>query len=156
MAGKEMIRRDLTILDLEAADCKQVMEHMAGIFLEKGYVKDSYLGALMEREEKYPTAIPLPVESVAIPHTMPEHIVREFIAPIRLAHPVEWGEMSDPSTTTPVRMIFMLGLLGKEHIELLQVLVHNFQRQEWLDKLAAAKTEDEFYDAVMELEWKVI
>ncbi len=155
MAGKEMIKRDLTVIDLEASDYKEVLAYMADIFLEKGYVRETYLESVLAREEKYPTAIPLPAESVAIPHTMPEHIVKEFIAPVRLKHPVEWGEMSDPSSTVPVRMVFVLGLLGAEHIELLQVLVYNFQRQEWLDRLAAAKTEDEYYDAVMELEWNV-
>ena len=154
MADKDMIKRELAVLDLEASDYREVLTHMASVFLEKGYVKATYLEAVLAREARYPTAIPLPVESVAIPHTMPEHIVKEFIAPVRLAHPVEWGEMSDPSSTTPVRLIFVLGLLGQEHIELLQILVINFQRQEWLDKLAAAETVDEFYDAVMELEWK--
>ena len=39
------------------------------------------------------------------------------------------------------------------HIELLQILMHNFQQQAWVDSLYAAKTEDEYFDAVMQMEW---
>ena len=31
--------------------------------------------------------------------------------------------------------------------------MHNFQRGDWVETLFAAKTEDEFYDAVMDMEW---
>ena len=54
----------------------------------------------------------------------------------------------------------MLGFLGghddpsgaNEHVELLQVLVTNFQDPEIMDKLVNAKTEDEYMEAVLSME----
>jgi PTS system galactitol-specific IIA component len=54
----------------------------------------------------------------------------------------------------------MLGFLGghddpnagNEHVELLQVLVTNFQKPEVMDKLVNAKTEDEYMEAVLSME----
>ena len=51
-------------------------------------------------------------------------------------------------------LAFMLGFYEPgAHIELLQILMHNFQRKDWVDTLFAAETEDQFYDAVMDMEW---
>ena len=54
----------------------------------------------------------------------------------------------------------MLGFLGghddpnagNEHVELLQVLVTNFQKPEVMDRLVNAKTEDEYMEAVLSME----
>ena len=103
MADKDMIKRELAVLDLEASDYREVLTHMASVFLEKGYVKETYLEAVLAREARYPTAIPLPVESVAIPHTMPEHIVN-MPQPGSWKATGRWGTLN-PGTTTGDRRL---------------------------------------------------
>ena len=39
------------------------------------------------------------------------------------------------------------------HLELLQILMHNVMRQDWIESLLAADDVDAFYDAVVQLEW---
>lgn len=154
MLGKEIIMKELAVLDLEAASPIEVFEKMAPRFEALGYVKPTYLESIKQRESEYPTALPTEPTPVAIPHTMAEHIIKPFVAPIRLKNPVPWGEMSDPDTIHEVKFAFMLGFKDPgEHIELLQILIYNFQKEEWIDRLLAAKDLDEFYDVVMELEW---
>lgn len=154
MLGKEVIMRELTVMDLDAAEPSQIFEIMGKRFEELGYVNETYVESIKAREAKYPTALPVEPYPIAIPHTEAEAIVRPFIAPVRLKNTIAWGDMSDPDNKLDVKLAFMLGFYEPgAHIELLQILMHNFQRPEWVERLYAATDEDEFYDAVMDMEW---
>lgn len=154
MLGKEIIMRDLTVLDLEAKSWQDVLISMNERLCEQGYVNNTYLETILKREAEYPTALPVEPYPIAIPHTETGAIERPFIAPIRLRTPVAWGDMSDPEHTFDVRLVFCLGFRDAgAHIELLQILVHNFQRPDWVEALFSAQSEDEFYDVVAGMEW---
>ena len=85
---------------------------------------------------------------------MADAILKPFIAPVRLKNTVEWGDMSDPDNKFDVKLVCMLGFKDPgEHIELLQILMHNFQKSEWVNPLFSAKTEDEFFEAFNSMEW---
>lgn len=154
MLGKEAIKRELTAIDLDVENYEQVFEKMGSLFLELGYVNETYLPTIKEREAEYPTALPVEPYPISIPHTKASAIINPFIAPVRLKNTVPWGDMSDPDHKFDVKLAVMLGFKDPgEHIELLQILLHNFQRPEWVEPLFAAKTADEFYDAFVTLEW---
>lgn len=154
MLGKEVIMKELAEVDLEASTPFEVFEIMGKRFLEKGYVNETYLPSITERENNYPTALPVEPYPIAIPHTEGEAIVKPFIAPVRLKTPIPWGDMSDPDNKLDVKLAFMLGFNEPgAHIILLQILMHNFQRQDWVDALLKAPTADAFYDTVMDMEW---
>lgn len=154
MLGKEVIMRELTVLDLEASEPNEIFDVMGPKFEELGYVTDGYVPSIKERESKYPTALPTEPYPIAIPHTEGSVIVKPFIAPVRLKNVISWGDMSDPDNKLDVKLAFMLGFNEPgAHIELLQILMHNFQRKDWVDKLYEAASEDEFYATVMDMEW---
>ncbi len=154
MLGKETMKRELVCLDLEAATPDEVFEKMGARFLDLGYVNEGYLPSIKAREAQYPTALPVEPYPIAIPHTEADAILHPFIAPVRLAKTIAWGNMGDPDEKLDVKLVFMLGFRDPgAHIELLQILMHNFQQQAWVDSLYAAKTEDEYFDAVMQMEW---
>jgi len=144
-----MLFRDLVQLDLEAADQTEVFKRLADILFKKGFVKETYLDSLKVREERYPTALPIKPYPVAIPHTDISQIIRPFIAPVRLKEAVEWREMANNDEVHQVRFVFMLGFLkSDEHIDLLQILVENFQNEELMEHLNNAKTADEYFELV--------
>ncbi len=146
---RDMLFRELIQIDMEADNQIQVFEQMADILYENGFVKNTYLESLKTREAQFPTALPIEPYPVAIPHTGTEQIIRPFIAPIRLKKSVEWQEMANNDVIHEVRFIFMLGFLkSDEHVELLQILVENFQNQELMMRLNNAETADEFYEVV--------
>ncbi|WP_313180235.1 PTS sugar transporter subunit IIA [Lacrimispora sp.] len=146
---KDMLFRDLVQLDLEAADQTEVFKRLADILFKKGFVKETYLDSLKVREERYPTALPIKPYPVAIPHTDISQIIRPFIAPVRLKEAVEWREMANNDEVHQVRFVFMLGFLkSDEHIDLLQILVENFQNEELMEHLNNAKTADEYFELV--------
>lgn len=150
---RDMLFRELVQLDLKAENRTEVFEQMAAILYKQGFVKDTYLESLKVREEKYPTALPVEPYPVAIPHTNIEHIIRPFIAPVRLEKEIEWQEMANNDAIHQVRFIFMLGFLkSDEHVDLLQILVENFQNTELMEQLKAAKTADEYFELVCSMQ----
>lgn len=154
MLGKETIKRELVCLDLEASTPNEVFEKMGARFLELGYVSEGYLASIEEREANYPTALPVEPYPIAIPHTEAAAILHPFIAPVRLAKTIPWGNMADPDEKLDVKLVFMLGFRDPgAHIELLQILMYNFQDPDWVNTLYEAKTEEEYFDAVMRMEW---
>lgn len=154
MLGKEIIMRELAEIDLDVDNYEQVFDIMGARFLERGYVNEKYLPTIKEREAEYPTALPVDPYPIAIPHTMAKAIIKPFIAPVRLLHTVPWGDMSDPENRFDVKLVVMLGFKDPgEHIELLQILMHNFQKPEWVNPLFEAETVDEFYNAFIKMEW---
>jgi len=154
MLGKEVIARELTVVDLEIAEPSQLFDIMGQKFIDLGYVTPEYIPSIKEREAKYPTALPTEPYPVAIPHTEAGVILTPFIAPVRFTNLVPWGNMGDPDEKLDVKIAFMLGFNEPNaHIELLQILIYNFQKQDWVDRLLGAQTADEFYEACMEMEW---
>ena len=146
---KDMIFKELIQLDWELKDQEEFFDKMVDKLYALGYVKDTYKEAIKTREAKYPTALPVEPFPVAIPHADMIHIIKPFIACTRLKNPVDWCEMANNDVVHPVKFIFMLGFMkSDEHIDLLQVLVENFQDPALMDRLVHAKTEDEYYEIV--------
>lgn len=86
---------------------------------------------------------------VAIPHSDPVNIIQQFIAPVRLKHEIDWCEMANNDSVLKVRIVFLLGFKREEgHVELLQVLLENFQDPELMDQLMNAKTKEEYLQLV--------
>lgn len=155
--NSEMIKKELVELDFEVRDQKDYFEKVAKKLQSLGYVRDTFLNAILLREEKFPTALPLEPYIVAIPHVEPEHVIKPFIAASRLKNPIEWREMAANENVLNTKFVFMLGFLQyTDHVNLLQVLIENFQKNELMDKLINAKDQDEFIEILMEIDYSVV
>lgn len=64
---------------------------------EKGYVKSTYIDAVLEREKTLPTGLDIGEMCVAIPHTDSKHVNESNVALAVLKNPVEFRNMIDPS-----------------------------------------------------------
>lgn len=148
-----MIYKELIQLDMEADDTNDFFNKMAAKLEELGFVKDSFVDAIKTREKNFPTALAVVPYPVAIPHADPEHILKPFIAPVRLKEPIKWCEMAANDVEHDVRFVFMLGFKrSDEHVELLQVLVANFQDEALMERLVGAKTKEEYLEAILSME----
>ena len=144
---KSLICDDLCELDLDVDNTDEFFAVMSQKAKELGYVTDNFLPAIKEREFNYPTALPTEPYPVAIPHSDPVNIVKQFIAPVRLKNPIDWCEMANNDSVLKVRIVFLLGFKKEEgHVELLQVLLENFQDQSVMDALLNAKTKEEYLE----------
>ena len=80
------------------------------------------------------------------------NIIKQFVAPVRLKHEIDWCEMANNDNILKVRVVFLLGFKREEgHVELLQLLIENFQDKEIMDQLLVAETKEKFLDIVKHL-----
>lgn len=134
----QVITADLIVTQLEAVNSQDIIKALGDKMQTLGYVKDSYVPAVIKREGIFPTGLPLGDINVAIPHTDVEHVKKPAIAVATLAHPVAFGNMGDPENKLEVSIVFLLAMKEPHvQVDLLQNLVETFQNPEVLQSLLA-------------------
>lgn len=145
----EMICDELCELDLDVKSTDEFFQVMSEKAKQLGYVTEQFCSAIMERESAYPTALPTQPYPVAIPHSDPVNIIKQFIAPVRLKQAIDWCEMANNDHILKVRIVFLLGFQREEgHVELLQVLLENFQDPELMEQLLHAQSKEAYLTIV--------
>jgi galactitol PTS system EIIA component len=137
--GSSLYRLDLLFARLEAEDAAEVLGVLAGAVVDRGLARTSLARAVLEREARSPTGLPLAGRKVAIPHADPEHVIAPAIALCTLARPVLFGEMGNPGSRLPVEAVALLALPDHESAqhELVE-LVDKLQAPAFVDALVAA------------------
>ncbi len=143
LAGQ--IEREAIETGVDAASSEEVIRLLAGRLEKLGYVRPSFADAVLAREARMPTGLPMGRDSnVAVPHTDPEHVLKPGIAIATLAHPVDFANMEDPDEAVPVGLVFMLALNDKDkQIEMLQQIMLTIQDETLSQKLLDAGTANE-------------
>lgn len=153
---EDIVKKNLVELDLDVNSTDELFEITSERLEKLGYVTAEFLESIKAREQEYPTALPIQPYAVAIPHTDPECIVTPFVSCIRLKKPIPWREMAGNEIVHMVRFVFLLGFRKEEegdmHIELLQVLVNNCQKPEFMEKLKQAANIETYYQLVLSME----
>ncbi len=110
------ISNELTLFDLRADSSEDVIRQLAALFTHADVVCDTYLDAVLQREKVMPTGLATKVVGVALPHTDSEHVKRSAIAIARLASPVKFQNMANPSEQVDVSVVFLLAIAQKEQV----------------------------------------
>lgn len=152
MQQATLINADIIMLNLENVDKTKVLTVMANRLIDKGYVKESYLPAVLNREEEYPTGLPTNGVGVAIPHADTKHVLKPGIAVATLKDPVKFNVMGNPEQEIDVKLLFMLAIKEPEvQVNILKKLVSIFQAKELLIKLISINCEKELVDILNSL-----
>lgn len=134
---------DLVLLDLEVKDHEEVIKRLGSKMLEKGYVKTTYIDAVLEREKNLPTGLNLGNFSVAIPHTNVDHVHTAHFAVGVLKNPVQFRSMINPTEQLDVGLVFLLAIKNPEtQVLLLKKLMGVFQDIALLEKIKQADTKE--------------
>ena len=135
----KFLREELIFVGMEAADWEEVLTLLANRLFQAGYLRESYLRAVLNRERQFPTGLRTAEVAVALPHTEKEHVLKPAVAVAILAHPVTFGEMGTEDQTVPVEIVFMLSILEPdEQVTWLSRLVSTFQLEGFLPLLKSA------------------
>ena len=149
----EELNQALIVTGMEASDYKDVMKNLGSVVIKEGYAKESYVGALITREEEYPTGLDVDGMGVAIPHTSVEHVKKAGIAIAALKQPVTFTQMGTDDETVEVSLVFMLAVVDPNaHIDKLQRIVEMIQDKEMLGKLMKADAPEEMIRMIREKE----
>lgn len=147
----DIIKKDCIIGQIDVSSKEEVLKIMAEKLYDLGYVKESYIQAIQDREANYPSGLPMEDLKIAIPHTDAEHVNQSIICFARLKNPVEFSVMGEPSTKIPVKLISMFALKEKKKIgDLLETLIITYQDNSVLHALDNAVDDDELFKLLKE------
>lgn len=144
MSSNKIISTDLILPRLEARTWQEVIQALGDKLQDYGYVKATYVPAVMEREGVFPTGLPLGDINVAIPHTDVEHVNKPAIAVATLARPVAFGNMGEPGSLLEARIVFLLAMKEPHaQLDLLQNLVKTLQNPQVLEHMLGTSSPEE-------------
>ena len=96
----KLIKADNIIFIEKKISKKELLKEACGGLIDGGYVSKGFLKDVLERENVESTAIG---SGIAIPHGKAENVIRPQICVVKLAEPLNWGNMK-------VDVIFLLAL----------------------------------------------
>ena len=147
MKIEDFLKEDCIIEYLSAGTKEEALTIMSNILVSKGYVKDSFPEAILEREKHYPSGLPMEGHKIAIPHTDAEHVNKSVILFARLRQPLEFASMGDPDEIIKVSLISMFALAEKKEIgKMLEVLITAYSNNEVLEEILNAPTSGAIFD----------
>lgn len=125
--AKELLLDDLKV------NKQELFKKAADKLCKEGFVKDSYLSALTNREKVFPTGLQTKTIGVAIPHCDPENVKKDGILVARLKQPVQFNQMGDAETKVNVYLAFFIcSTGGNEQLADLRELMKMFQDKDFL------------------------
>lgn len=138
----EFLVPEAVCLNLDVQCAEEVVKHLGERLQEAGYVRDTFVEAVMNREKTLPTGLPLNGQvNAAIPHTDVVHVMKPGLALATLTQPVDFCNMVMPVEKVPVRLVFVMALdQPKAQIEMLQQIAGVLQDKEVVDHLMQAVT----------------
>lgn len=127
---------DLIALNLEVKNKEEVIRELGKRMFEKGYVKHTYIDAVLEREKTLPTGLDIGEICVAIPHTDSKHVNESNVALAVLKNSVDFNNMIEPSKKVQVRVVFLLAINDpNSQVSLLSKLMSVFQNVNLLKQI---------------------
>ncbi|MGC8979364.1 PTS sugar transporter subunit IIA [Caldisericum sp.] len=127
---------DLIFVKRDYQTANEVITFLSERLLEKGYVKEDFLPAVLEREKKFPTGLYLGSINVAIPHTDVKHVIKQAVTIVTLKNPVKFRKMDNPDEEIPVHIVFLLAIVDpKEYVKFLADLTKSFSDKVFIQKI---------------------
>lgn len=147
----DLFKAELIDLDLNASNQQDFFNTRFSILLEKGYVKESFKDAIIEREKKYPTGLALEKITIAIPHTDSEHIEKPFVYINRLEEEIKFNQMGNEEEVVQVQDVWVLGIKdGSKQVGLLSFIMEIFSDEEFINEYRKAKDPEELMNLLKE------
>jgi Phosphotransferase system mannitol/fructose-specific IIA domain (Ntr-type) len=147
---KVTLSERLVIMRMEASSAEEVIRQLAARLEAEGFVRPSFVEAVLERERAHPTGLPLEGDlHVAIPHADVVHVISPALAIATLARPVIFRNMVNPEEMVPVSIVILMAL-DEPHsqIEMLQRLAAFFQEPQRVRQVYEARTAEELIQAL--------
>lgn len=146
MEIKDLLKKELMILDLEANSKDEVIDELANKFYEKGYVKSEkdFAQGLREREQEGSTALG---DGVAIPHSKNKTVKEPAVLFARKKDGLDYEALDGEDTF----VFFAIAAPDGEnnlHVETLAELSKMIMKGGFVDDLKTVNTPDEVYSII--------
>lgn len=143
MNGVE-IREELVLLNEDFKSSDEILDRLGRHLFGLGYVKESFIQAVKDREQIFATGLPTEGYGIAIPHADIEHVNKPCICVATLKNAVDFRMMSDCDQIIHVYIIIMLALKeGHQHMKLLSKLMGSLQDPKILEYIYKSDSSEE-------------
>ncbi len=150
MENINIFKEDLIFMNIKGKDRNDVLSILATELYDRGYVKDTYKDAIIQREKNNPTGLPTMGVKVALPHTDTIHVNEPAIALGILEEPVIFEDMGS-GEKLEVEIVFMLAVKNPSaQVKVLKKLIDLFQDSEFLISLKNSENKSEAYRLIQE------
>ena len=120
-----------SFVQLEVSDADAALLKIADAAVAEGFARPSFPAALVERERRFPTALPT-IPPVAIPHADAEHVIQPGFAIATLSKPVEFRVMGSDDDRVGVDIIIALLVTEPDkQVAILGSLIELVQQANW-------------------------
>ena len=150
-----LIRRELIRFHSRQTSVEGIFREAYETLLEKGYVRETYLEALLVREAAHPTALALENINIAIPHADPAHVEKGGIMVRILTRKYPDARILAIDADPAVGLATALGVTVESTMDdIRKAIVENVQKgqkKEAVERIRGCETEDELYEVLAEL-----
>ncbi len=151
MTDELILSPDLVLVGVQAKNSTEIIEKLGGLLFNKGYIKDTYIQAAIEREKVFPTGLQAAKCGFAIPHTDSIHVNQTAVGVATLKSPVTFKAMDNPENSIDVKIVMMLAVSDpKKVVETLTTIISILENDAKVDKIMKARSKHEIYEAVHE------
>lgn len=138
----DFFKKELIVIDLDVDNSEEAIKYLGDILNKGGYVKESFVKAVIAREKEFATGIPTEPLGIAIPHTDGIHVIKMAVAVGVLRKPIKFGIMGGYGEID-VDLVFLMALMDCEsQISMLQSFCEFFQRSREIEKIRNAIDKD--------------
>ena len=146
MEIKDLLKKDLMVLDLKAETKEEAIKEIADKFFEKGYVKSAehFAEGLREREAQGSTALG---ESVAIPHSKNKTVIEPAVLFARKKSGLDYDALDG----MPTEIFFAIAAPDGEnnlHVATLAELSKMIMKDGFIGDLKKVENEDQVYAVI--------
>ena len=139
-----VISEENVIIDLKAKTYQEVIQELGTLLFINGFVKDTYIQAVLDREEIFPTGLQTKGGGIAIPHTDSEHVKRSTLGIAILSKDVDFRAMAEPDKIISVSIVIMLAVADKNKVvPVLTKIINILQDETAIVSLKNAKSKIE-------------
>lgn len=147
-------QENLFLPHISGKNDREVLIKVASNLQQKKIVKDGYVDAILQREQKYPTGLPVGNIGVAVPHADYKLVNKATLSVATLTEPIIFHNMGDVKATLPVQIIIMMAIKEPHsQVKVLQRLMEIIQdesfRKDMVDADTPAKLKNLFLDKLL-------
>ena len=142
----DLIKEELIFMNFQADSIESLFTEVGKKLHELGYVKETYIPAIIQREKDFPTGLALENFNVAIPHTDTIHIEKPFVAVVRNQSTIPFIHMGTADMKIDIDFFFFLGIKEAHgQVDLLQTLMDRFNNKEFVQSIKDASNKSNLY-----------
>lgn len=137
------ILEEAVLIDEAFSSKEGLLKRLTDVLYKNNIVKDTYFPSLIKRENESPTGLETYSTGIAIPHSEPEHVIKDTVGVAILNEPIKFHDMVNPKKEINVYVVFLLVFThGSKHLNYLQRIMEFLRKENSLESFKGKSAKD--------------